>query len=134
MLTLHKVPMAEAKARLGDIEQKVGLRCGRNGVIFGYPINDGKQYFLSVTAFNYGSWSHDKWSKATDVEAMKAKFADWDDFTRRQVSLFPNNGGTMAWSLWEMRKSSYCLRHSQYSMLRLHYQLLLLPISEVESQ
>lgn len=125
--------MAEAKARLGDIKQKLGMRCGRNGVVFGYPINDGKHYFISVTAFNYGSWQHDKWQKASDVEALKAKFTDWDDFTRRQVSLLPSDGRTMTWSIWEMRTLRCCLQCSRSSMLMVPLQLQLQPFTGVES-
>ncbi|EME45148.1 hypothetical protein DOTSEDRAFT_33722 [Dothistroma septosporum NZE10] len=87
----------------------MGMRCGHNGVIFGCPSNNGKRYFLSATAFKYGPWKHDKWQRASDVEALKANFADWDECARRQVSLLPNDGGMMIWSIWAM----HVVLHSQ---------------------
>ncbi|MCJ1443727.1 MAG: hypothetical protein MMC23_004227 [Stictis urceolatum] len=100
------VPIEEAQAKLGDIEQKVGTRCGRNGLVFGFPLSNASLYYLAVTTFNNGPWEHEKWIIPAEVDEVKSGFAEWDDFARKQVELLPNDGSTMGWSVWDMPPAS----------------------------
>jgi salicylate hydroxylase len=96
------VPIEVAKAKLGEIKQSTASRCGKDGLVFAFPLANFTRYYLGVSVFNSGPWKHDKWIIPADVTDVKAKFADWDDYVRKQVELLPNDGSTMGWSVWEM--------------------------------
>lgn len=96
------VPIEVARAKLGEIRQRAATHCGKDGMVFAFPLSNLTTYYLGVSVFNSGPWKHDQWIIPADVTDIKAKFADWDDYVRKQVELLPNDGSTMGWSVWEM--------------------------------
>jgi salicylate hydroxylase len=104
------VPIKEAIAKLGDIKQESGLRCGKDAIVVGFPIANGTLYNLAVTMFNLPPWEHKEWIIPADVSAVKKQFDDWDPFVRKQVELLPEGGKTVAWSVWDMPPAPYYSR------------------------
>ena len=100
------VPIEVARAKLGDIQQMASMRMGKNGMVFGFPLANLTRYYLGVTTFDNGPWEHEKWIVSADVEDAKRRFAEWDDYARKQVELLPADGSTMGWSVWDMSPAS----------------------------
>ncbi|MCJ1324710.1 hypothetical protein MMC10_001372 [Thelotrema lepadinum] len=98
------VPIEDAKAKLGDFEQKpLGIRCGKNGWVMGFPMSNNTKYYIAVITATHSPQEHDKWvASPADLDAIKPIFEDWDDDSRNLVELLPSDGSTTVWSVWEM--------------------------------
>ncbi|KAL4815780.1 hypothetical protein BDW67DRAFT_185499 [Aspergillus spinulosporus] len=96
------VPMAEAEAKLGDVQSKFGIRCGKDGLIFGFPMAERSLYYLGITTFNNDPVPEDKWVLPVNVAKLRQTFANYGDYVRKQVELVPDDGSAMGWSIWEM--------------------------------
>jgi salicylate hydroxylase len=96
------VPIKQAEARLGDVKPQFAMRCGRDGLVFGFPMSNHRLYYIAVVTFNNGPVKHDQWVVPPDVADLRDRFADYEDFVRKQVGLVPDDGSTLGWSIWEM--------------------------------
>ena len=96
------VPLDVAKAKLGDTRPRFVIRCGENGMVFGFPMSENSVYFLEVTTDNNGPVSAKRWLVTPDKDDLIARFADWDDFARKQVELVPTDANTLGWPVWQM--------------------------------
>ncbi|CRG86672.1 hypothetical protein PISL3812_03682 [Talaromyces islandicus] len=98
------VPIARAKALLGEdgVRPQFAMKCGQDGLVFGFPMSNFTLYYIAVVTFNNGPVPHDQWMVTPDVADLRARFANYEDFVRKQVELVPDDGSTMGWSIWEM--------------------------------
>jgi salicylate hydroxylase len=71
-------------------------------MVFGFPLSDMTQFYVTTTLFNTGRWTQDKWITQADVSGLSDRFAGYEDDVRKVVELLPNDGSTMGWSLWQM--------------------------------
>lgn len=100
------IPFERAYAVLGDeyVKAEFALRCGKNGLLFGFPMAKNTAFFIAVITFNN---SHDlvrgdKWNIPVDTADLQQRFKDWDPFSQKLVSLVPADASTRGWSVWEM--------------------------------
>jgi salicylate hydroxylase len=100
------IPFEQAYATLGDdyVRAHVALQCGKNGLVFGFPMANKTIFYISIITF---SNSHDlvkgdKWNIPVDTADLKERFRDWDPFVQKLVSLVPGDASTRGWSIWEM--------------------------------
>lgn len=99
------IPIERAKAKLGDFdaaEQKFVIRCGKDAMVYGFPVANGTLYYIGVTTFKNGPVQPDQWMVKPDLSGLQERFTDWDDYVRNQVELVPDDGTTLGWSIWEM--------------------------------
>lgn len=96
------IPIEKAVAVLGNVDQKIGLRCGKEGTVFSVPLSNKTLLYVVATVFNVENWTQDLWVQNADVSGIAARFGDWNEYVRKLVHLLPNDGSTMAWSLWQM--------------------------------
>ena len=96
------VPIDRAKTTLGDVRPQFAMRCGKDGLVFGFPMSNHSLYYIAVVTFNNGPVKHDQWIVPPDVAELRRRFADYEDFVRKQVELVPDDGSTLGWSIWEM--------------------------------
>lgn len=98
------VPIAEAIAKLGDaaLDQKFDIKCGKDGMVFGFPMANQTLYYIGIGTFHNPPVPHNNWKLPVDVVDLKRRFADWDDIVRKQIELVPDNKTTVGWSIWEM--------------------------------
>jgi salicylate hydroxylase len=104
------VPIEQAVEKLGELKQESSLRSGKDALVVGFPISNGTLYNLGVTVFNLPPWEHKEWIVPADVSAVKEHFNDWDPYVRKQVELLPEDGKTLAWSVWDMPPAPYYSR------------------------
>lgn len=96
------VPIDQAKAKLGDVKPQFAMKCGKDGLVFGFPMSNHRVYYIAVVTFNNGPVKHDQWIVPPDVADLRHRFADYEDFVRKQIELVPDDGSTLGWSIWEM--------------------------------
>ncbi|KAL2871750.1 uncharacterized protein BJX67DRAFT_377485 [Aspergillus lucknowensis] len=96
------VPLAAAEAKLGDVRNNFGIQCGKDGLVFGFPMAERSLYYLGITTFNNDPVPEDKWVLPVDVAKLRRTFANYGDYVRKQVALVPDDGSAMGWSIWEM--------------------------------
>nr|QCF41210.1 CcxS [Bipolaris sorokiniana] len=96
------VPIAVAKEALEDVTQKFSITCGKDGVVYGFPLANNTLYYIGVTTFHNSPVKQDKWNVPVDTDDLNGRFADYADFVKKQVALVPNDGSTLGWSIWEM--------------------------------
>nr|POF02488.1 6-methylsalicylic acid decarboxylase ata [Quercus suber] len=95
------VPMQVAKEVLGDLRQDFGIRCGKDGLVFGFPLAQRTFYFIAVVTLNNGPVPYDQWHLPTDLEKLKQHFSGFSDYVQKQVGLVPE-ATTTGWPIWEM--------------------------------
>lgn len=100
------VPFEDAYAALGDdyVKAQFALRCGKNGLLFGFPMAKQTIFFIAVITFNnsHDLVKGDKWNIPVDTVDLQQRFQDWDPFVQKLVSLVPGDASTRGWSIWEM--------------------------------
>lgn len=97
------VPMEVAIAKLGNIRSSNDmLKCGKDGMVFGFPLSNMTQFYVTATLFDTGSWKQDEWIIPADVSGLSDRFGGYEEYVRKLVELFPNDGSTLGWSLWQM--------------------------------
>lgn len=89
--------MAEAEAKLGDVQSKFGIRCGKDGLVFGFPMAERSLYYLGITTFNNDPVPEDKWVLPVNVAKLQQTFANYSEYVRKQVELVPDDGSAMGW-------------------------------------
>ena len=100
------IPFEHAYAALGDdyVKAQFALRCGKNGLLFGFPMAKKTTFFIAVITFNnsHDLVKRDKWNILVDTADLQQRFQDWDPFVQKLVSLVPGDASTRGWSIWEM--------------------------------
>jgi salicylate hydroxylase len=100
------IPFEDAYAILGDdyVKAEFALRCGKNGLLFGFPMAKNTCFFIAVITFNnsHDLVKGDKWNIPVDTADLQQRFKDWDPFVQKLVSLVPGDASTRGWSVWEM--------------------------------
>ncbi|TVY84590.1 6-methylsalicylic acid decarboxylase atA [Lachnellula suecica] len=98
------VPIQKAKDLLGEenVKQDFTIRNGKDGLVFAFPMANNTLYYLGVTTFRNEPVERDQWISSPNITILNEKFATYSDFVRKQVSLVPNDGSTLGWSIWEM--------------------------------
>jgi salicylate hydroxylase len=98
------VPMAKARATLAEraMQPQFAMKCGKDGMVFGFPMSNFSLYYIAVVTFNNAPVPHDQWKVKPDVSDLRTRFADFEDFVRKQVELVPDDSSTLGWSIWEM--------------------------------
>lgn len=100
------VPFEEAYAALGEdyVKAQLSIRCGKNGLVFGFPMAKKTIFYISVTTFgnSHDLVKGDKWNIPVDAENLKRHFREWDPFVQKLVNLVPGDASTRGWSIWEM--------------------------------
>jgi salicylate hydroxylase len=96
------VPIDLARAKLVDVTPRFAMKCGKDGLVFGFPMSNHSVYYIAVVTFNNDPVRHDQWMVPPDVAELRKRFADYEDFVRKQVDLVPDDGSTLGWSIWEM--------------------------------
>jgi salicylate hydroxylase len=101
------MPFEDAYAVLGDnyVKAQFALRCGTNGLVFGFPMSQNTTFFIGVIAFNnsHDRTKGDKWNILVDKTELTQCSKDWDQFAQKLVSSVPDDGSTLGWSVWEMQ-------------------------------
>lgn len=100
------IPFEQAYAVLGDdyVKAEFALRCGKNGLVFGFPMAKKTIFFIAVITFNnsHDLVQGDKWNIPVDTADLQERFKDWGPFVQKLVSLVPADAHTRGWSIWEM--------------------------------
>ncbi|EFX00868.1 mannitol 1-phosphate dehydrogenase [Grosmannia clavigera kw1407] len=100
------IPYEDAQAVLGDdyVKPEFALRCGKNGLIFGFPMVNKTMFFIGVMTFNnsHDRVTEDLWSIPVDTADLQQRFGDWDPYVQKLVSLVPDDASTTGFSIWEM--------------------------------
>jgi salicylate hydroxylase len=96
------VPIAVAKTALEDMTRKFSITCGKDGVVYGFPLTNNTLYYVGMTTFYNSLVKQDKWNVPVDTDDLNGRFADYADFVKKQAALVLNDGSTLGWSIWEM--------------------------------
>jgi salicylate hydroxylase len=104
------IPFKDAYVALGDdyVKAQVTIRCGKNGLVFGFPMAEKTMFYISVITFDnsHDLVKEDKWNIPVDTANLQHRFKDWDPFVQKLVSLVPGDSTTRGWSIWEMPPAS----------------------------